>query len=672
MGKTIKNSFLLFFSILLFFGIFLVDVTFYHVPSFISIYRIERELSVFVAFLLLIPVIQLYYKEKNYTFKDNLKFIGFGIILLISFLVIPFIVAKKYLVLWDNNPFLAEFPFIWNLVSSFCAISSGTIIILLLFNIQKLVYYQQTRYTKIFFKLLLFFIFSIVIGFNFFQNRYAFQPLSIPVPQLNIYSITILSIISIVIVLNTYKNTWLDSLNQKEKIIAFFFSLILLPIIIYIYFSRFITPVYAYSICLKGFSLISLGYIIVYMLFGFIGLLLRLPTAGYYDRVNKEISNFSVISQLINEQQDIDKVTNSIARFAIEATNSDICWLETIDNSDKEMEMKIVSSVNLPDKMITNFNNKEINTISNIVTSQKIPLLIDDSLKDDRTVLFKILGLSFRSILAVPLIENNRVVSIFWIGKKTAYAFKNRDINTLKTYLLQVKVAYKNLELKNFELAKLKEEPGITSIQNQGKLDKISGKLPVIKGYSLKMLQFSHNSSVWWNSLHKSDNEIGIFSLEFENDYPEDKENISRYNEILVNLLKEQNPPANIVEKGEELFSGIGNNDIKDIFFGILNLGKNQFQVATSEMNTLMHYDYFEKSWNSFQGILEANIKLNKSDSIIFINKKITSQNKSDIYSIYNNLKDNNLDFISDKLKEVFAKEQNKEKLIIFLLKKER
>jgi len=147
MKDYLKTSFLVFISMVVFVFILFVDAIFYHVPAFVKIYRYEREIGIVIAFLCLYPIIKKVFRKFDLSFKQNLFFLGGGIVFMILLLFLPQLVLKNYLILWDNNPFLAEFPVVWSIVSTVCAISVVIVLILLLFNIRDLIFYKQTRYS---------------------------------------------------------------------------------------------------------------------------------------------------------------------------------------------------------------------------------------------------------------------------------------------------------------------------------------------------------------------------------------------------------------------------------------------------------------------------------------------------------------------------------------------
>ncbi|MDO9548284.1 MAG: hypothetical protein Q7J65_04905, partial [Candidatus Marinimicrobia bacterium] len=66
MKHTIKTAVLMLLTLLLALFILFVDTTFYHVPSFIKIYRVEREITVSVIGVLILFGLQSFIRRRKY------------------------------------------------------------------------------------------------------------------------------------------------------------------------------------------------------------------------------------------------------------------------------------------------------------------------------------------------------------------------------------------------------------------------------------------------------------------------------------------------------------------------------------------------------------------------------------------------------------------------------
>lgn len=440
MKSYIKIIGLTFAAVLLTTFIFFVDTTFYHVPSFIKIYRFERELVIVIVFLLLQPLLKLIGLRFKQNVKHNLFFAVFVLVGLFLFVLIPQIICRKYLVLWDNNPLLAEYPVIWNLVSAFCTFCFIGGLILALGLIQNLNISQSDKYITWMFRILVSLVLVFAFVLNFFEDRYSYERVAIfqkdPPPSLLLLG----GLILILAFYISHKKSWLDLLNRKEKYVGFGFSVMLLVIGIYLLTSRLLLPVLAFSTTVKGFALAVTCIIDIYLGMTFLGLLARLPTASLYDRYKQEILFTAKIGQMISAGNELQSVFDSIVQCSCLLTQSDTCWLE-FRNKNMPEKMVIAAAVNLSEIEQQLLEESAGNTLTEWVIENKQPVLIDNLYSDARTLHLKLHQVRWKSLIAVPLIRENRVLGILYSAKKGVRVLNEKDLNTLISFGVQTNVA---------------------------------------------------------------------------------------------------------------------------------------------------------------------------------------------------------------------------------------
>ncbi len=469
MKYYIKTTFLTLLSLILLLFILFVDTTFYHVPSFIKIYRFERELTIIIAFLVLFPVIKSIFTRLKLSLKQTLLFIWGSIVSLFLIILVPQLFLKSYLVLWDNNPFLAEYPLIWNIVSGFCTLFTISILILILLSIKELLDYRPGKFSNFEMRCLiwLFLIFALML--NFIEDRYSFEQITILQSGFSSIIWIFGGLMTIVTLLISYHKPWIDILNKKEKYLGFILCIFALPIGIYLIMSYWLLPVYAFSTTVKGFALSSFAFINVYVIVSFLGLLFRLPTASLYDRVTQEILAISKISQMISLKENTSQVFDSVVEYVCLLTESDACWLML---QDKELEnLPIVSSVHLSDIDRLTLEQPEACCLGNWVVDTKEPALVHNISTDERTVHLKMLDMKWKSILAVPLFRDDSVVGILYSAKKTSHAYDEKDLNTLKTFGIQINIALGNSDMsgsaKVIDADRITSKPSIQILNNE-------------------------------------------------------------------------------------------------------------------------------------------------------------------------------------------------------------
>ena len=469
MKYYIKTTFLTLLSLILLLFVLFVDTTFYHVPSFIKIYWFERELTIIIAFLVLLPVIKSIFTRLKLGLKQTLLFIWGSIVSLFLIILIPQLFLKSYLVLWDNNLFLAEYPLIWNVVSGFCILFTISILILILLSIKELLNYRPGKFSNFEMRCLiwLFLIFSLML--NFIEDRYSFEQITILQSGFSSIIWIFGGLMVIITLLISYHKPWIDILNKKEKYLGFILFIVVLPIGIYLIMSRLLLPVYAFSTTVKGFALSSFAFINVYMIVSFLGLLFRLPTASLYDRVSQEILAISKISQMISLKENTSKVFDSVVEYVCLLTESDACWL-MLQNEELE-NLPIVSSVHLSDIDRSILELPEACCLGNWVIDKKEPVLVHNVSTDERTVHLKMLDVKWKSILAVPLFRDDSVVGILYSAKKSSYAYDEKDLNTLKSFGIQINIALGNADIsgsaKVIDADRIMSKPSVQILNNE-------------------------------------------------------------------------------------------------------------------------------------------------------------------------------------------------------------
>ncbi len=688
MKDYLKTPFLIFISVAIFIFILFVDTVFYYVPSFIRIYRYEREIAIVLAFLCLYPIIKKIFRKFNLSLKQNLWFLGAGIVFMILLLFLPQLVLKKYLVIWDNNPFLAEFPLIWNIVSTVCAICVVIALMLLLFNMKELIFYNPTRYAILGFHALISAILIITVALNFFENRYSFQPAKPFYIDLNWYSRAVIIIMGGLFIFNSYRRSWIDVLNKNEKITAFIIMLIILPICIYIYLSRLIVPVYAYSITVKGFTISSMGFIIVYTTFSFIGILFRLPTANFYDRVTKEIISFREVSQIIDSKQNINQSIDSIMRYAMESTSSDACWFELIDNKGKST--KITSSVNLPDSLSRNMALEVKNDLTRLIIASKSPIIVNDVFKDDRTIYMKLMGMPWRSILAVPLIKENRVSGILYAGKNGNYAFSQDDLNMLKTYIFQINIVLENSRFIQNSLENEKRKWELNSF-NEICQKLFPGKIPEIKDYQIDVLEFQRegHTRTWWDFFDDGFGHLGTITASIQRNSIESAFCLSEIKSIANTVFKIEKSPSEILERTSHIFSEMSfENILMNFSLSIVDIGTGRMSITGIGKYSVVHYNSVSKDTRFFEiniknfGVLnisepeEVTVNINQSDIVLLFNLSAKELNKDNLSRIF--MRKAYMDikkfkkFLSEYKNKVFKSDLVQDDIVIIILKRSR
>ncbi len=208
-------------------------------------------------------------------------------------------------------------------------------------TLRNLMFIKQQRYTARNFHLLMFFLLLYaVINFRNFENfsaRFSF------VFNDNAVSGIALFILINLILVNSFRVSWLNYLNQKQKLTCFLGGLVLVPLQ-WILFVRFhqINPAALFSPVLGKFVDMSMLLLAIYLSVAFVALLALLPSARLFDRKTRQIASLHHLSRALSSEFDFKKLVSVVVNLACEVTEADCGWLELFDG--RTEKLRLVSS----------------------------------------------------------------------------------------------------------------------------------------------------------------------------------------------------------------------------------------------------------------------------------------------------------------------------------------
>lgn len=432
--KKYWQSFILgLITLLVMLFVLLVDTAFYRFPTIIKMFTYERELLIALAFICLFLSLRASWRGLRLSPAQHLWLHNLGILLAVVGLLFWHGCFRKYLVLWDDNPFLAEYPFVWNLFSMLVTFSFMAILFLLILNIDSLMKLRGGRHSRWGMRFLVGLFLAFAVGLNFFESRYAFQAIEIINPHLRIYWWLLTPLVGIVFVLNTLNLGWLDYLDRREKYIAAALGLITLGLGSLLYFSHLLHPLYAYSVVIKGFVIVALAFVLFYTLISWCALLLRLPGAKYYERMQLQASHLNYLNRLVYTPCSQEQKLNVMLKCCQEATRAEGSWLQIEDATCPAVDFFLFSP---------EFDAESKEELKSLDLRKHLPfdeqyLTIDDLMKDERTPAFRLLQMPWRSLMVVKLHTSLGVPGILGLVKKKSYGFEMSDWQTLEPILIK-------------------------------------------------------------------------------------------------------------------------------------------------------------------------------------------------------------------------------------------
>jgi|GEM_PF-1047212 len=542
MKHSWKTWLLILPAVLLLILVIFVDIAFYRVPSIINLFRFEREIAICLIFICLLPIVrQIFFTIKS-TPQRNLIIHAATVFGLELMLILPQIFFKKYLNLWDDNPFLAEFPFIWVTVSGLIAVVFVAGLIFALMNVKPLVYYRRRGKSEFIYHLLIGSLLLAAVVFNFTENRYDFRPMTILNTRLMPFLWLIAGCYGGIFFLNARFTQWLTAFNRREKFIASILGLLVVSSGMLIYFSRLLTPVYAYSVSVKGFALAALTFLLFFSIIAEGALLLSLPGAAFYDRLTHQMSSIGDMGRMVHSGSDFRKITEFIVKCIMEITRSDFGWIEIIDR--QTGQYGISATRGIPDTFTTNEQILSQFSLSEILKPPLKTLIIDNIYKDQRTIKMRLMQAPWRSLLAMPILSANTLIGIVYIGKENAYGFSQDDEQILEPLVVQAGI---NLE------------KAANSDQTSGerKSRSISDSPNSVNTITLGGWQFAFSDikqENLWNVIDCGKNRYGFFLLNLSNGWRHPVILKSEIDSSFRTLFKLETSPIEIQVKIFDLF----------------------------------------------------------------------------------------------------------------------
>ena len=252
-------------------------------------------------------------------------------------------------------------------------------------------------------------------------------------------------VVSIVlIVINSFRVSWIAFLTKRQKIFLLFLSSIMSGLFA-LNFALFGDAniieqiVFNFSTGVHLFFTLVMLYGNIYFGVVFITTLFHLPTAGAFDQKSEEITSLIDISKLMTQVLDFKELGDSITLAANKVCNSDSSWLVTEDNSAHEL----VSASNIgyvEADSITKSILSEIETpLNKVITLNK--KIIKVNIKNDvRTYIFQ-------SLVIAPLKVHSKNNGYLFAAKRQNYYFDEDEKRALGAFADYAAVALENAKL---------------------------------------------------------------------------------------------------------------------------------------------------------------------------------------------------------------------------------
>ena len=470
-----------------------------------------------------------------------------------------------------------------NLVTLFAVLFMLPILIV----IKNLIYYKRTRRTYLFMRILVIFSFATVLSGVIFPTR---NQLAFSGP--GIYSDILFLIVLVLIIFQSFRNSWITYLSRKEKLTYFFISLFIFWALLYLNDFAFIFSIPAHSLAASVFSTIAWYFQLSYVLFSCIYLLFQLPTARVFDRKMNEVSSLLDLSRVISTEFDFHKLIKLLPEMAIKVIGAESIWLE-LYNKDSN-KLYIASSQNLDDNEISGFGKSGRQILSEKIVSTRNPILLNEIGKNHPYAYLTEWKSDIGSIIGAPLLSGNgKPLGILFATKKYSFGFYPDDLAMLEAYANQGVIALDNATLlkKSFERERMEEELRIAREVQQRLLPHETPKYNGISIESLTITAYEVGGD-YYDYLNFSDEELGFIIGDVSGKGTSAAFYMAEAKGIVQSLSKTFREPRELlIRTNEILYETLERKSFISMLMASLNCTTNTLSFARAGHCPLLYYN---------------------------------------------------------------------------------
>ncbi len=388
----------------------------------------------------------------------------------------------------------------------------------------------------------------------------------------------ILFILINLMVFNSFRVSWINYLNRKQKLACFWGGFILIPIQFYFgYLFHKLNPVYSFSPVLGKFVDSSIIFLTIYIIIAFFALLGHLPTAQLYDRKIRQISSFHHLSRAVSSEFDINKLVVTIVNLATEVTEADFSWLELLDT--KTNELQLVSSKHLSPSELKRRQPSFHDPLSEWLKTNKEPFLNNQSLKSPIAKKLCKWKHDCHSLLVLPLIHNEKVIGFLYAGKRIEFGFEVDDVDMLRAFCEQAVVAIENARLVEESIVKERLEQELR-IAHEAQMKLLPKDMPQLEGIELDAVCITANEvgGDYYDFFKIDDDRLGVVIGDVSGKGPSAAFYMAEVKGIMEALARANETPKNLlIPTNNILYKNFDRNTFISLVYGIIDVKKKTF-----------------------------------------------------------------------------------------------
>ncbi len=432
------------------------------------------EWLVIFAVLLSLPLV--YYQEWA-SDRNVLR----GIKQLFLLIFFTFLIGRFFAALNGLGPSTGEFDSIFHFSWAFYL----TIFIYVCWGtIRNLIFIKQKQHTALNFTLLL--------GVSILYSIIGVNPerLGVGAPLSMIMGDTVENVVLFILinlmVINSFRVSWINYLNKKQKVACFWGGLFLIPIHWFLTVQFMSDDITAdFSQFLDRFLTTGVVFTAIYLSVAFLALMAYLPTAQLFDRKIRQIESLHDLSRAVNSEFDLSKLVVRIVQLTGRVTEAESCWLELVNDKTGKLELVAYRDPHARSNQI--YQQYKNRTVPAWMMQQKLPFLENQVHKNKQVQDIIPLNHPLGSLLMMPLLDNNNVVGFLYAGKSEVFGFDQDDIEMLRAFSAQVVNSIENARLVEASIIKERLEQELR-VAHDAQMKLLPKSMPEINGLEIQAL----------------------------------------------------------------------------------------------------------------------------------------------------------------------------------------
>lgn len=589
--KAKSNFFIIGICIGLVIVLFVLDAAFLYrgtVPA--HIYWL-REALVLVAFSLAIFVVLRRHKTQPEHLVYRLKSSFFAVLGMYITVAIPGVIISNQ-TSSSAESVLQMLPVLRETFKlTFMAVFLTIFLIVLVFQVRDFVLYKSKRKIhKIYQFGLVLFVINVAYGHyahRFLKTDWSFSGKT-PLEWF------FFGLLVLIIVILSFRSSWVTYLNKRQKYLATWAGILLLPGTVLVLQSTTFEDISRFSLTIGTFNTFAFYFVSCYLLVSVLSLLLHLPTASIFDKKIKEIASLQNLSRDLNSVLGYDEVIARVTALTQDVLKSDSSWLEM---NKENGELKVVSYQNLSDEQVNGIPLSRKEGVSGWIFDNQNSILVNDVGRDSRTAYLINNDINVGSLLGVPLRSKDRVLGALYAIKTELYGFDQNDREMLQAFADQATMAIENARLveQSIEKERLEQE---LKVAQESQMKLLPKEMPMVNGLDIDamILTAAEVGGDYFDFIELDDHRLAVVIADVSGKGLSAAFYMAELKGIVNAFAKLYDSPKELMQKiNQTLYSNVDSQTFVTMIYAIFDSKRKRMKFCRAGHGPLYHYSVLKK-----------------------------------------------------------------------------